>query len=555
MIADRENALIKMSNNKDSNPAIGLFDNMHHPPISEYLSKEDIFMLSKLAIDAKYNGVTKESKFDVYDAILNNKHFERFHLGTNRIVYRHIFDPRFLLKIAIDPIGITANIKEYKNQFLLKPFIPKVFDISSSGAVQMCERVKPFTHKEEFIKYGKEVFDAIQCILKGNRYILEDIGTNFFMNWGLREGFGPVILDFPYIYVRQPDRMRCISPNKHSKGLCGGIIDYDDGYNELVCCKCGQRYAAKDLGSDPNYLIDREMAKSKVNAKEGYAMTENISFIIDYEDEKGNKRTIHESGCSDNIPDSFTSGIMGNRKGNRRPYLEDSGDVIIRVVPTEETKETVDEYNVPIEYKQIPISIDMSGERVDGNSLLIDAINDASINIHDRLINQIEEFEKRLKYNFIQMSPKAYMSIKIYLDQIKDTATTIKKIDEENKNNSSDKSIEADGNKVKFTDSDSIVNKMDFRYIDAKYPQTKTIINSLYDNDCMIYTPRGCIDFKSIANVIDDIIEDKSIAPENKSKEIYKKLSPESGIFPSYITTPYIDENALKNAVDSGFEN
>ena len=38
---------------------------------------------------------------------------------------------------------------------------------------------------------------------------MADIGTNFFMNWGIRPGFGPVLLDYPYVY--ELDGNKCVN--------------------------------------------------------------------------------------------------------------------------------------------------------------------------------------------------------------------------------------------------------------------------------------------------------------------------------------------------------
>lgn len=239
------------------------FDHMTHAPIRKYLGEEELRMLYTLATNPEYKNASRKSKFDVYDAIMGRVGFKRFHLGTNRIVYNHIFDPTFLLKIGLDNIGIHDNLAEFNNQQFIKPMCTKVFDVSECGTVCMVERVEPYTSEQDFANAGYEIESAIQSILRGI-YIMEDIGNRFFMNWGYRKNFGPVILDFPYIYRIRKERFICIAPDPedHSK-VCGGHIYYDSGYNQLLCSKCGQRYAAKDLGSDINYYLCHRLVKEK----------------------------------------------------------------------------------------------------------------------------------------------------------------------------------------------------------------------------------------------------------------------------------------------------
>ena len=32
--------------------------------------------------------------------------------------------------------------------------------------------------------------------------------------------------------------------------VCDGVIDYDEGFNKLICKKCGQRYYASELAKN-----------------------------------------------------------------------------------------------------------------------------------------------------------------------------------------------------------------------------------------------------------------------------------------------------------------
>lgn len=223
------------------------FEMLTAPPLLSLLTYQDIYELNRIARSVKLVGKIDE-KYRMIDGIMNHRGFVKLHAGTNRVVYRCIEDQRFVIKIAIDRVGLNDNPDEFKNQFLLKPFVTKVFEVSPCGTVAVVERVDPIMSREEFISIADDVFALITKIFIG-KYVLEDIGAWFFMNWGIRKGFGPVLLDFPYVYELDGNKLYCnaaIDPY-HRNIKCGGELDYDDGFNNLICTKCGKHYNARDL--------------------------------------------------------------------------------------------------------------------------------------------------------------------------------------------------------------------------------------------------------------------------------------------------------------------
>ena len=234
------------------------YDMLTAPPLSMLLSQYDIDSLYHIATSVKYSGNPKK-KYEAIDAIMRSRGFVKLSAGTNRVTYRHLESNAFVVKVAADAIGIGDNPKEFKNQFIFKPFVTKVFEVSPCGTVGVFEQVKPIKSREEFLSVADDIYDVINEWFIG-KYIMADIGTEFFMNWGIRhystfnEGsvaFGPVLLDFPYAYELDGNKLYCSAVDYNSEnGRCGGVIDYDDGFNFLICSKCGLKYRVKELAKN-----------------------------------------------------------------------------------------------------------------------------------------------------------------------------------------------------------------------------------------------------------------------------------------------------------------
>lgn len=223
------------------------FDTMMVPPISSYLSPIDIAELNRIATSASLNGKVKE-KYRLIDAIMQNRGFKRFSAGTNRVIYKCTTDDRFIAKIAMDRVALKDNPAEYRNQFLLKPFVAKTFEVTPCGTVAFSEKVFPIKNEEEFKEVAGDIYEVIVNKILGE-YIMEDIGSKYFMNWGIRLGFGPVLLDYPYLYKLDHNKLYCVKPTENGE-CCDGEIDYDKGFNHLVCYKCGKIYPASEVGEN-----------------------------------------------------------------------------------------------------------------------------------------------------------------------------------------------------------------------------------------------------------------------------------------------------------------
>lgn len=237
--------ILNIMYSREMSPLEFKFESLWMPPMYNYLTMEDINSLRMIATSNRY-AAKIELKYKAIDQIMTRRGFSKFHCGTNRIVYKYLEDQSFLVKIALDKVGMGDNPREYKNQFLLKPFVTKMFHVSPCGTVAFVERVQPITSRQEFESVGNEVYELLSnCII--GKYVLEDVGTKYFMNYGLRNGFGPVLLDYPYVFELDGNKLYCnkIFPNTGMK--CDGEIDYDAGFNNLVCSKCGKMYLAQEL--------------------------------------------------------------------------------------------------------------------------------------------------------------------------------------------------------------------------------------------------------------------------------------------------------------------
>lgn len=223
------------------------FDNLMIPSIDNYLTPQDVNALRLIATSLRL-AAKIDRKYKMIDDIMKPRGFKRFSAGTNRVIYSYLEDPTFVVKIAVDKVGMQDNPMEYMNQQYLRPYCAKTFYVTPCGTVAFSERVVPVKSVEEFRSIAPDVFEIIVYRILGD-YVIEDIGTKFFMNWGVRRGVGPVLLDYPYLYKLDGGKLVCNNTDEFGN-VCGGEIDYDYGFNFLYCHKCGKRYLASDLRDD-----------------------------------------------------------------------------------------------------------------------------------------------------------------------------------------------------------------------------------------------------------------------------------------------------------------
>lgn len=248
------------------------YDKLWAPPILSIFNMEDLYELRNIATSLRYNGQI-DKKYKMIDAVMRRRGFRFAHRGTNRCVYNFLENPTFVAKVALDRVGIGDNPAEFYNQRYLKPFCCKIFEVDPSGVLAFVERVNPISSREEFLSVSDDIFNMLITKVIG-KYVVDDLGEEKFMNYGVRYNtmtgntFGPVIIDFPYVYELDGQKLKCMQPIINPfTGIaepCGGEIDYDAGLNKLICPKCGRTYNAKDLmkPSENNVLMYTDEVES-----------------------------------------------------------------------------------------------------------------------------------------------------------------------------------------------------------------------------------------------------------------------------------------------------
>ena len=288
---------------------------LYRPPISSYIPPDVVYRLEEISNTVRLMNKPTE-RFKLQNDLLRPYGFHPLNSGTNRRAFYHERDIGVVLKLGSDKVGKSDNIAEFNLQKIIAPFCTKVFDVTPTGVCQLAERVETMTEEDYKEKYTDLIFDLIMAIYyKG--YIMEDVGANFFKNWGVRVGFGPVILDFPYIYEVDYSKLKCTRRDPFTNVVCGGDIDYDyaGGMSQIICEKCGARYTAKYLAKK----IPSTAFTPIIEGKKEYSMSlinTNLKVFVTKKNVKtGEKQVIHryynESDTRQEVP------VRSNK-----PYVE-----------------------------------------------------------------------------------------------------------------------------------------------------------------------------------------------------------------------------------------
>lgn len=388
------NYVLNLVKSKDVTREEFNWDKLSAPPIRAFFTDYDLQRLQEIATSLRYSA-KPQVKYQEIDKMMKSKGFVKLSAGTNRVVYRCIENDTFVAKIAYGSVAMQDNINEFINQNILKPFCAKTFEVAGNGVIAFSERVNPITSREEFLSIAEDVFELITEFIIGE-YVMDDIGTKFFMNYGVRTAFrfGPVILDYATTYKLDGNKLYCCKPDNNSEtGVCGGLLDYDAGYNNIVCSKCGRIYKAKELELKikENKIVTKtfkgEFNKMKVRISGG---TKNVDVT-----------TVVNNIVVEEPREEEETTVYADKKRSIHVKLGKSDETTERIVKTPKQESVIDAKveevkEVEVEAaKEIPTSevakvattpFTVGGEKKDNKDILRDALYDAAKLISDNQI-------------------------------------------------------------------------------------------------------------------------------------------------------------------------
>ena len=329
---------------------IAWFDSLKVNPLLSYFTIEDINLIHKLATSPAMHCNAKE-KYRLLGEIMKKRGFKLIGGGTNRRAYECIYDDRVVAKVATDPVGFTSNLREYINQNVLKPFCNKIFEVTPCGSLAIIEKVVPIKDVSEFQKYAQEIYDILYFKIRNNSIAMEDIGTRSMKNWGYRSGFGPVLLDYPTMYVADPKKRLC--KNILNGKLCCGTLDYDEGFNCIVCSECGRTYFAKTIakteGDDINSLLSAVgyLKKEGVKSMKFEIVNKNDGKVISSVECGGKCNHVDPTVSNHIIGGTFSEKVISSTQKKKRPTV-----MIVDAVNAEEESTVAKEEEKVVEEKQ-----------------------------------------------------------------------------------------------------------------------------------------------------------------------------------------------------------
>lgn len=201
--------------------------------IKELFSEE---MLNKIK-DVTYSYFIEDpnKRADVILDLCRNLDMVELAPATNRLA---LLRDNYVFKFALDGRGIEDNLNEYDiaGDEGISKYITKTYE--TNGYILIAEYVNLIT-KNEF----EASIPAIRNILKflAENYIFTDVGTitKNFCNYGYRDNGDIVILDYGYMYRKDPKIMFC--------NVDGAPLVFDENYDKIICSKCGKSYHPLEL--------------------------------------------------------------------------------------------------------------------------------------------------------------------------------------------------------------------------------------------------------------------------------------------------------------------
>lgn len=303
------------------------WDNLYRPPLYQYIPQYVFTKLHEYINDRRLYNRPKE-RFKVVNELLEPIGLKPLASGTNRRTFYCTYDPNIVFKLASDSVGMSDNLNEFTMQKLLKPFFAKMFSVTPDGLMSLSERVETMKEKDYKLIWSEHIFQIINDLLMRG-YIMEDIGSNFFKNWGIRIGYGPVLLDCPYIYKVDKSKLKCPRIiNRLTGEICNGEIDYnyEKGMSEIICTKCGTRYYASELAerypseSFTKIVKGREYRMGMIDTNVKVQITKGDQVVNRYFIETDSQEYSDNQGARRYTVDPFNPNLRNN--SNNFPYAQ-----------------------------------------------------------------------------------------------------------------------------------------------------------------------------------------------------------------------------------------
>jgi hypothetical protein len=278
---------------------------IQRPPIECYIPQIGLDNLRALVNDPAWMNKTAKKKKEARK-ILKQFGLTQIAAGTNRMCFGCEYDPGIVFKLGLDRVGRSDNLAESYNQYFLNGFGAKIIHVLPDGILGMCERVKTMDQKT-YAEHSDIIYRLITYWSVCKNILIEDIGCNFFKNWGVRLGFGPVLLDYPYVYKVSPFKLVCHRKDPLTQQECMGHIDYDPGLNQIVCDRCGVRYGISDIAD----MGIEELVKKAISMKGKVLSMALVNTNVKVSIKRGNKIVNRLYNESDNKLDK--NNIVGGK--------------------------------------------------------------------------------------------------------------------------------------------------------------------------------------------------------------------------------------------------
>lgn len=209
---------------------------------------------------------------------------------------------------------------------------------------------------------------------------------------------GPVLLDYPFIYKLDGKKLFCNKVNPLTNEPCNGEIDYDAGFNHLVCTRCGKIYLATDLRDDSidNKIIIKGGIQMKIVLKKG---DEIVSTPIPTDDVMVRPKKTPEY--------KKTNGLVVKISGGRKIECKKDDEVLTppavenEQTNSEETKASNDEVNTNVVEESTTNTNDVE-TKVTGNSENAENANNEEVDTESD-----KDVEFYTKSNFIRGDEEA----------------------------------------------------------------------------------------------------------------------------------------------------